>query len=72
MRKITRTISIMVQVYHIVRYLERNRSTIMATISDTWVQMERINTGMFRSWRRLYSESGIQKLVTIIMQDKAA
>ena len=72
MRKITRTISIMVQAYHIVRYLERNRSTIMATISDTWVQMERINTGMFRSWRRLYSESGIQKLVTIIMQDKAA
>ena len=72
MRKITRTISIMVQVYHIVRYLERNRSTIMATISDTWVQMERINTGMFRSWRKLYSESGIQKLVTIIMQDKAA
>ena len=72
MRKITRTISIMVQVYHIVRYLERNRSTIMATISDTWVQMERINTGMFRSWRKLYSESGIQKLVTIIMQEKAA
>jgi hypothetical protein len=72
MRKITRTISIMVQAYHIVRYLERNRSTIMATISDTWVQMERINTGMFRSWRKLYSESGIQKLVAIIMKDKAA
>jgi len=72
MRKITRTISIMVQAYHIVRYLERNRSTIMATISDTWVQMERLNVTMFKSWRKLYSESGIQKLVTIIMQDKAA
>jgi len=62
----------MVQAYHIVRYLERNRSTIMATISDTWVQMERLNVTMFKSWRKLYSESGIQKLVTIIMQDKAA
>ena len=72
MRKITRTISIMVQAYHIVRYLERNRSTIMATISDTWVQMERLNVTMFKSWRKLYSESGIQKLVTIIMKDKAA
>ena len=72
MRKITRTISIMVQAYHIVRYLERNRSTIMATISDTWVQMERLNVTMFKSWRKLYSESGIQKLVAIIMKDKAA
>ena len=71
MRKITRTISIMVQAYHIVRYLERNRSTIMATISDTWVQMERLNVTMFKSWRKLYSESGIQKLVAIIMKDQA-
>jgi len=71
MRKITRTISIMVQAYHIVRYLERNRSTIMATISDTWVQMERLNVTMFKSWRKLYSESGTQKLVTIIMKDQA-
>jgi len=62
----------MVQAYHIVRYLERNRSTIMATISDTWVQMERLNVTMFKSWRKLYSESGIQKLVAIIMKDKAA
>jgi hypothetical protein len=39
----------------------------MATMSDMWAQLENQNKAMFIRWQKVYRESGLQELVTVLI-----
>lgn len=62
--RIRRTIMLAIRA---IRYARKNRSILIATMSDMWAQLENQNKAMFIRWQKVYKESGLQELVTVLI-----
>ena len=67
MRRLNRIRQTIILAIRVIRYARKNRSTLMATMSDMWAQLENQNKAMFIRWQKVYRESGLQELVTVLI-----
>lgn len=67
MRRLNRICQTIILAIRVIRYARKNRSTLMATMSDMWAQLENQNKAMFIRWQKVYRESGLQELVTVLI-----
>ena len=67
MRRLNRICQTIILAIRVIRYARKNRSTLMATMSGMWAQLENQNKAMFIRWQKVYRESGLQELVTVLI-----
>ena len=67
MRRLNRICQTIILAIRVIRYARKNRSTLMATMSGMWAQLENQNKAMFIRWQKVYKESGLQELVTVLI-----
>ena len=71
MRKLKRNIDILFAAMAVIRWAHNPPDQLKKAMSEGWAELENTNAALHMKWQRLYTDSGLKKVVTMVLYGKS-
>ena len=71
MRKLKRNIDILFAAMAVIRWAHNHPDQLKTAMSEGWAELENTNAALHMKWQRLYTDSGLKKVVTMVLYGKS-
>lgn len=70
MRKLKRNIDILFAAIGVIRWARSHPDQLKKVMAEAWAELENTNAELYMKWQRFYTDSGLRKVVTMVLYDK--
>ena len=71
MRKLKRNIDILFAAMAVIRWAHNHPAQLKKAMSEGWAELENTNAALYMKWQRLYTDSGLKKVGTMVLDGKS-